>query len=227
MYELIQKWLTSKKDYAIGLEIFKKYSTNNFLIRVLSDGEGHWNKQTLEKELTKLRDSIPTIEKEEEFIKAKELIKEERKRPSDSENAPQEVKDVIENRKKIYNEGKKLHARLAYFKSEEERYLACVRILAIRAELKKMWSFTNFYDDNLRLPEDIQAEAIKWEGLDDLSLNQEWHKHYKYIRKWMTDKTKIDTLKKRLTIAFSIKEILIERNAFQYQNLNLPTINDN
>ena len=134
------------------------------------------------------------------------------------------MKQVVEKRKKIYNEGKKLHARLKLYTDEEERYEACTRILQIRKELKKMWAFTNFFDDNGRVPEDVQEESLKYEGFDDLSLNQEWQKHYKYVTKFKSDKTKIDKLKERITTAFAIKEILTDRNAFQYPNLTIPNI---
>ena len=75
-----------------------------------------------------------------------------------------------------------------------------------------------------RLPENLETETLKWEGLDDFSLNKEWQTIYKYIGKFKDDKTKIDKLKERITNAFAIKEILIERNAFQYPNLTIPNI---
>ena len=224
MYEIIHQWLASRRDYEIGVELFRRFEGSDFLLKMFSSGKDYWNEKTLVEELTKLRDSVQNFEKEEQFVKAKEIVKEALKRPSDAENAPLEVKAVIEKRKVIYNEGKKLHARLKLYKCDKERYKACVRILEIRQELKKMWSFTNFYDDNLRLPENVQAETLKWEGLDDFSLNQQWHTNYKYVTKFKADKTKIDTLKERIAAAFSIKEILIDRNAFQYPNLVIPSI---
>ena len=224
MYEVIHTWLSSSRDYDIGLELLRRFGNSDFLLKMLSTGKDYWNEKTLMEELTKLRDSVQSFEKEEKFVKAKEIVKEALKRPSDSENAPFEVKEIVAKRKVIYNEGKKLHARLKLYKDDEERYGACMRILAIRKELKKMWSFTNFYDDNLRLPENLETETLKWEGLDDFSLNKEWQTIYKYIGKFKDDKTKIDKLKERLSNAFAIKEILIERNAFQYPNLTIPNI---
>lgn len=224
MYEVIHHWLGSSRDYDIGLELLRRFGNSDFLLKMLSTGKDYWNEKTLSEELTKLRDSVQSFEKEEKFVKAKEIVTESLKRPSDAENAPIEIKEIVAKRKVIYNEGKKLHARLKLYTDDEERYRACMRILEIRQELKKMWSFTNFYDDNLRLPENVQVETLKWEGLDDFSLNQQWHTNYKYVNKFMTDKTKTDKLKERITAAFTIKEILIDRNAFQFPNLVIASI---
>lgn len=225
MYEIIQKWLNSSKDFDVGLEILKRYSNNQFLIVMLETGKDYWNEKQLIEALQKLGSSVQTIEKEEQFVKAKEIVKEVLKRPSDSQNAPKEVIELVAKRKKIYDEAKKLHARLELYPDEVQRFEAAKRILEIRAELKKMWSFTNFYDDNLRVPEVMKEETAKLEQLDDFTLNKMWHTHYKYINKFKSDNSKTDTIKERITLAYTIKEILIERHAFQYPNLSLPTLN--
>jgi hypothetical protein len=223
MYEKIYQWLGSKQDYAMGYALLEAYSSNTFMVQMLAVKDD-WNAKVLAKTLKKLADSVPNMIVEEKFEKAKAMVKEVVARLSDSVDAPSEIIEKVEHRKKIYNEGKKLHARLELYKTDQERFVAADRIEAIRRELKQIWSFTNFYDDNGRLPENVAPGMMNWDTLDDISLNKEWNKHYKYCNKYKADKAKIDTVKERITLAHHLKEILTDRNAFQYENLTMPSI---
>jgi hypothetical protein len=224
MYEKIYQWLGSKQDYATGYELLKAYCANTFLIKML-ETKDDWNAKVLAKTLRKLADDMPNlIVEEKKFEKAKAIVKEVVSRPSDSVDAPQEIKDKVEYRKQIYNEGKKLHARLDLYKTDQERFVAADRIVTIRKELRQIWIFTNFYDDYGRLPENMASSEINWETLDDISLNKEWMKHYKYCNKNKADKAKIDAVKERITLAYHLKEILTQRDAFQYENLTMPNV---
>lgn len=47
----IEQWLNSERDYQEGFELFRKYSTDAFLIRLLSSGPDAYNTSKLKSEL--------------------------------------------------------------------------------------------------------------------------------------------------------------------------------
>jgi hypothetical protein len=226
MYEKIHQWLrTDKASYVEGYELLKQYGDcSNFLLSMLEQ-EDNWNRIQITEKLKELAKTVEkSLEIEERYIRAKEIVKEVRQKPSDAINAPAEVKELVNAIKKLYNEGKKLHARLELYEDDEKRFVAAERIIEIRVELKKLWSIRNFYDDHQRMPEQVQPSEMVWETLDDVNLNKEWLKHYKYLHRFKNDEQKATQLIERITLAHHIKEILIERNAFQYQDLTIPNI---
>lgn len=216
----ILRWLNSSKDYAVGLNLLKAHSSNKFLIKVLESGNDYWNAKSLEKELRKIADeSSLKIEKEKPKVIAEEIVK----KPSEQISAPLEIQEIIAERKKIYNEGKKLHARLELYSTNEERLQASLRILEIRRQLKKMWSITNFYDDNKRMPTQEEKNLmLELEALSDMELNSLFLKHYKFLHKQKELVPKHDDFDNRRKLIIEIKNLLIERDAFCHEGHTIP-----
>jgi hypothetical protein len=214
----ILRWLNSSKDYAVGLNLLKAHSSNKFLIKVLESGNDYWNAKSLEKELRKLSE-----ESSFKIDKPQVIAEETLKKPSEQISAPLEIQEIIAERKKIYNEGKKLHARLEYYQTNQERLEASLRILQIRRQLKKLWNITNFYDEHKRMPSQEEHNLLlELEALSDMELNSLFLKHYKFLHKQKELVPKHDDFDNRRKLIIEIKNLLIERDAFCHEGHTIP-----
>lgn len=226
-YNLLENWL-SIQDFGTGVEILKLYEPDSFLVIMLQKiGENDWNKARLLEAIealaaTKQASPKPTIEEKREKVIG--IVQQDLKAPSERENAPSKIKTAVARRKALYNEGKAHHAMMKAVATDSERLERVIAIIDARPEIQMLWKLTNFYDNNGREPEVIENVAIDTEGLDNVSLNADWLKHYKYINKYK------DNLKLRAKVLDRIAECkaieieLTKRDAFQYANLKIPNL---
>lgn len=218
----ILRWLNTTRDYQIGIEILKKHSKNTFLIMSLELGKDSYNENRLRKELETILERFGG-EKEKETTKAEIVVKELQLKPSEQLTAIDEIKEVIYHRKKLYNEAKKLHARLEYYTDENECKEACFRLVELWKEINQLWKISNFYDANNRMPNRYEQElTIELEALSDMELNKRYLKNYKFLQKNKAVLSKKQDFENILKETTEIKEILIVRDAFCYQKYTIP-----
>lgn len=241
---LIQSWLKSNRDYAIGFEIFRRLSQNNFLKELLAT-EDEWNAETLAEELTQLAEELaqaipeltqataqlqPNAAKNSSTERVEQILAEERKAPSDRASAPEQIKEAVKRRKYLYAAGRDAHSQLKVLsdidtdEAQEKRHTLAAEILNIFDEIKTLWDLTNYYDTYLRLPAQPQELKTDLATLDIASLNQDWLTDYKYIMKFRNDTGKRTKVLERIALCAKREEILRLKDAFIHQNLTIPNL---
>ncbi len=221
MKELITEWFKNP-NYLIGVEIYRRFGSNSFLKNVFATGYSQYNFSRLKDELSQLQlkqaDFVaPTVQIT--IPKTKEIS------PSDSVNAPSEIKQAIEERKNLYAEARVLKFQLPTIEDQEQRFQNCLKIKQNFIRIAALWELTNFYDKHERLPEIIQKVESSLDDESSVILNKKWINHYKYIKNFVDNPAKANKVKERYNEAKQIELILIERDLFQYNNLKIPVPN--
>lgn len=231
MIELIQKWLQNK-SYPIGVEIYRRYGDDDYLKKMFSLGEDSYNTQRLEKEIKSLlkvgahSESPSTTAK---VIYESQLV-DELTKPSLKSKAPAEVKSIISKRKKLYAKTVVNKDKLVelYLEGSENKELASTlahQILDCYDEIKPLWDYTNFYDKHQRLP-NIIVPKTNYQDYSDVDLNRMFLNNSKYISKNRSVTRKKQTVEDRIAECYHIKTLLIKRDAFQHQGINIPTVEE-
>ena len=229
MLKLIIAW-QKNKDYQLGVEIYLQFGKSAYYKELFQKYETTFNKNLLEKELQNLLDeyTTPKIQTQETHKK----IQESRStaRPSDAENAPEEIKKAIKRRKYLYAVAKSNHGKLLelfWAKSEDINLHNKLNHETLDAwdEIKSLWDLTNFYDANLRLPNKIKTDLVL-ESIDSEILNKTYENNYKYIHKYGKDAAKIEKIKLRIQETHAIKAILLKRQALYKESFHVPTIEE-
>lgn len=231
--ELIETWLTTGKNYQIGYEIYRRIGKNSLLKSVLKT-EDDWNKTELEERLVEILENLlkagqkQVLEPNRE--KVQEILSNEMKKPSDRSDAPKEIVETVKRRKYLYATRKDAHSKLKALKHTidpellEQKRLACKLIIDGAHEIKKLWDITNYYDKNLRLPENTVEVEIKFRDLDTASLTHSWMIDYKYIKKNIGKANLASNVKQRILDCKARELILTERDSFIYSEFSLPEI---
>lgn len=228
MKELIQTFLDNP-IYEVGVEIYRRYGSNNFLKQLFEYGYSARNLERLTEELKQLQEAEkPALSETKEVFELKFTnvitnVNENKKLPSELDDAPERIKKAIENRKLLYAEARILKATLPEEQDQEKRRDMCFQILSLFRKINDIWKLTNYYDDNLKLPPEIAFvpdDSIKEES--SVVLNARFQNHYKYIQKFKNVLGKQDAVLSRLKEAIQIETELRERDAFQYSRYTLP-----
>lgn len=242
---LIQTWLDSNREYAIGYEIYRRLGKNNFLKDILADGEDEWNAETLLNELADLAQELAqfassvapapahvaaNVAQSSPSAKVEQILAEERKAASDRADAPETIKEAIKRRKYLYASSRDAHSKLKVLstidtaEAKEQRHALAVKILNSFDEIKTLWDLTNYYDTYRKLP--VQPQELKTDlaTLDIATLNQDWLIDYKYILKFRNDTKKRTRVLERISLCTEREKILRLKDAFIHGNLTIPAI---
>lgn len=221
---LLQNWFESP-NFGAGVELYKRLGTSNILKRMLDEKPTEYLMNRLKDEMKHLIASYSPIAEKQEEVRAVRIIESKAALPSELENAPQIIKEAVAKRRNLYNEYLRLHGLLKPFVEEEERRKASLRILDIFDEIAPIWDLTNYYDVNLKLPENKSSE-VDFESLNDVELNQLYERAYKYVRKYQSVERKKTDCIERIETAEQIKKILVKRATFYHQRLVFPNFDE-
>src|SRR5712671_5342693 len=122
MQSEILSWLKNPQDYFSGLQLLEQSCKNEFLLRMLRKGPTAFNRETLQEELQRIADkaSKPKIQSTGQFqIRSAEHFN----------SLPQQVKDLQDEKDRIYKEMSFLHSQLELYKTDEQRQEPALRIL--------------------------------------------------------------------------------------------------
>jgi hypothetical protein len=223
MKELINEWLKNP-NYLIGVEIYRRFGSNSFLKNVFATGYSQYNFLRLKDELKQLQ-QVDIVHPTAQITTPKTVQVKKENSPSDSVNAPFEIKQAIEERKTLYAEARVLKFKLPSIEDQEQRFQNCLKIKQNFIRISAIWELTNFYDRHERLPEIIQKVESSLDDESSVILNKKWINHYKYIKNFVDNPAKATKVKERYNEAKQIELILIERDLFQYTNLKIPVPN--
>lgn len=226
--ELIKAWF-EKPNYRIGVEIYKRLGSNNFLKILFDSGESSYNMNRLKEELKHLESSLKAVSKPifiekklNETNNYKRIISDDTP-ASERDDAPDEIKAAIEQRKNLYAEARFLKSTLVSEEDKEVRKKACLRIISIFKQINPLWELTQYYDKPPhKLPPTFNKIESSLEDETSIVLNAKWINHYKYLKKFISDSSKKEKLLQRYLEAKQIETILIERDAYQHSKLIIP-----
>lgn len=221
--ETIKLWLDNPQDYLIGVHLYRLYSGNGFQTLLFAQAETAFNKKRLIEELSRIvATATAANEPKHEPLKAQNKAAKPLK-PSDQDNAPAEIKEVVAERKKLYNVSRDCFAIMKKSKDKEERFQMAKLIKMNFYQINKIWAITNHFDKTGEVKkQEVYNEDLA--ELDHVTLNKRFESHYKYVKKNLSDDTKKDNIQTRITEMTTIKEILIKANAFLYTRYTIPTV---
>lgn len=167
----IQRYLSiepSKRNYLEGVSIYDNVGDSNVLKGFFKLGESAFSREKLFKSLQDLvvvsKPISTKLEKFEAILSKKE---ERQKCASDMIDAPDEIKSLIENRKRLHVVRSNLFSQLKLMVSNEakfsddERGKISNQILHISIEIENIWKQTNYYDLNKCLQKPIPKLVIE------------------------------------------------------------------
>lgn len=215
----IERWLESP-DWQTGVELYQKYG-DNLVVKALLKVKTDFAFKRLKEELSKicLQEDKTTI------VQGKVTSVEDLryKKPSELPDAPAQIRSAVAKRRNLYNEYISLHALLKEFVPLEERRKASLRILDIFDEIAPLWDLTNYYDVNLKLPEERASEVKELDNMTTEELHRQYETCYKYCRKNVSNDKLRQKCIERVETAKEIRNILETRNAFFLERLAFPT----
>lgn len=223
MQELIKIW-AKKQDYATGVELYRRYGSSSFLLRMFEAGESEFNRDKLLAELSKFIAEKPKLVSKEQILT---VLKDESKNLSERNNAPEEIKEAIKRRKYLYASSREKHSNLKLLaklgdSTQEARRLLAVEILEKFVEINEKWNLTSFFDKTGRLPTKINLD-VDFSGACEKTLNAEWLKNYKYVKRAAKISFSPEVIS-RIKRNELLKEHLIKIDAFYHEGLTIPTI---
>lgn len=221
--EAIKLWLDNPQDYRIGVHLYRLFGGNSFQALLFAQAETAFNKKRLIEELSKLLAAAPAASEQKNVPLQAKSKAAKVARASDMADAPPEIKEVVEQRKRLYNESRDCFARMKGSKSKEERFELAKTIRKNFFEINKIWAITNHFDKTGEIKQRVVFEE-KLDNMDYVTLNQKFEAHYKYVMKNQKDETKKDKNLERIRLMHLIKEILIKDGAFHFAKYTIPSI---
>lgn len=194
---MINQWL-KHKDYNEGLDILRQYPDKQIIANWIAKSETKATKKLLEETLLEILSKAPKepekrlfeqkkqsesekkrIEKRVESPKQKTEPKDFVRRPDgtfseDSEDAPSDVKELVEKRKALYNTRTSYKAMLNQTVrfhdrfTNEERLRIIAQFNKVRIELKRIWQDIVYYRKKGELPVTVIIEK------PDLTKEEVW-----------------------------------------------------
>jgi hypothetical protein len=172
----VQAWLDSERDYEVGLSLYQQLGDSERLKQVLASGDGHYNREALAWELTKLA-KTPLGQVSEVIVTstvtAPAAVVENATESLQSElllipaHAPL-LLELLAARRPLYDERTQVHGQLevlAEHATQEDVRLAAVRIMQLSRELNANWKTDAYVREHGQLPPAPAAAP----GLDTLS----------------------------------------------------------
>lgn len=164
----ITNWLNTGKDYNRGIELYEKYGTEKALLCWYKMGKNSAALSSLIDELKKLENMAVIIQKQIETkpipilsVQKKKVFNQVKSiRPSDQDDAPQEVLRLIQRRKELFGEVNRLHAILSET-DDLKRAIAAVKLITAWDEIESIWIKTNYFDVHKQLPVELPKVMIE------------------------------------------------------------------
>jgi hypothetical protein len=226
MFELIDTWLKSNRDYWIGVELYNRFGDDLFLKSMFEEGFDDYNAERLVEELETLKKGI--LNRTIAPVFSAEHKPKNTKLPSESDDAPEPVVQKRNRRKYLYATSRDAHSRLKALakmpEQREERAKLASLILDNFDEIKPLWDYTNHYDEYRELPKHTESVEVNLETLDVVTLNKTYLTDYKYIMKFKNDPKKVELVKARINRINQIQTILEKEDAFLHAGLIVPSI---
>ena len=187
----LDAWLDGPREYAAGVALYNRLGGSDTLKRLFARRDDV--EALLVKELTALRDALPAPVAHRQLTRREAVAAPAQtaparaprpQRPSDSPDAPPEVRALVRERKTMYREAQALKATLELLPTQQERATAAFRILDLQTAINRIWDQTNHYDEHGRLPEPQTEQVGEWAHLPDLELVRLLDSHRKYVSKY-------------------------------------------
>jgi hypothetical protein len=146
----ILAWLKSERDFTKGVELYKKFGTNNFFKTLLTAGPTPYNLKKLVAELEVLAPATPAIpQKQVANIK----IQEPKAAPiADKSKDIEKYLQLKQTLSRKYDQLKRNMAQLDYEKKQDVLHLTAKQILSLDSQIKEIWMQLDFYDENGTFP---------------------------------------------------------------------------
>lgn len=185
---LIEKWFNTQKDFATGMALFETFLGSDTFLQIFKKlGETPYTRGLLEK---KLQELFSDINKSKKLFPEEKVINQKRESglPSESTDAPEEIKEIIHARKKLYKKANILHSTLvlrvedhfnkikAWDSNEAKR-----QVFELRESWMKIddyWNQTQHYDSTLSLKEPIKTIVVESNDQASLVIRRQTLKTY-------------------------------------------------
>jgi len=163
----ITDWLNTGKDYNRGIALYEKYGTEKALLSWYKMGKNSAALSSLIDELKKLENMAVIIQKQIETkpipilsVQKKKVNQVKSIRPTDQDDAPEEVKILVKRRKEVFGEVNRLHAILSET-DDLKRAIAAVKLITAWDEIESIWIKTNYFDVHKQLPVELPKVVIE------------------------------------------------------------------
>lgn len=140
----ISDWIRTGRDYKEGIELLRLNGASQSLLILLSQGENRFTRNKLESEIEKLQSHSSSVEEKQ----AESLPKP----PSNFTESPEEINRLIDERQKLYRANDFIWSNITLEMDEEQRGIACLRILSNRKRIKEIYSKLDYYNTFNELP---------------------------------------------------------------------------
>lgn len=152
----IKTWLKSGRDFQQGRLLYEKYGSSAVYKQLFDKGKNAVSFKFLVDELGKLEETIPD-EKQvlkvvvpgvipKLFARPTKPVVQDYVRPSDSPDAPEEVKKLVARRKYLYAITNRLLAIVGTNITDLERAVMTIELMMSWDEIEQIWIKTNHYD---------------------------------------------------------------------------------
>jgi len=159
----ISDWLSGKQDYNTGVELYKKYGTNNYLKELFAEGEDDYNREKLTEELQQLGRDVKPVYKFKRTLSDPE---------EDFSKLPEVVQNWIEAAKLLFKQNAHRQSMLCNLPGKQERGELAHKILAVDDELQELYWKIDFYKITKELPPELPEISLP-EEMSALDIKEE------------------------------------------------------
>lgn len=206
--KLIISYLHNPVDYQLGFEIYCLFGDNSFYKMILEE-ETSQNKKLLIELLESILKSNLSVE-----IPGNEF-KQVFKRPSEQEDAPDFIQQIVKVRNENFHRAKELFSKLQNgLEDSDLRRLHSLEILRLFKENENNWYQTTYFDQHKKIAEKVQGHDFNFDNFNEKELNKFWETNYKYIKKFQLIDSKKDEVDRRKRENQEIKKKLGENFFF-------------
>lgn len=163
--EAIKNWLEGSRDFAIGKALYFQHGKSKVLRDLFEMGESSFTRAKLEKALSELAEQLrnaPTPKPGETKPREASVPLSERS------DAPEQVKALVQERKRLYGHTKALHEKLHLMSVEyankytdPERSTVVIELMQAWETIEQIWKRTMAYDrDGVLPPEPVKVQVV-------------------------------------------------------------------
>lgn len=177
----ITKWLNTK-DFEEGTALYEQYGTNKVLLAWYQKGKNSAAEKSLLAELKKLETIAEVIDeqvkkpiqkvyttnlhilstaKDKRMAKEKAATVSKSVLPSDADDAPEEVKNIVQRRKFLFSQVNRYHAILCQERNDVQRAALAIKLMLAWDEIEVLWRKTQHYDKHRELPVELPKVDIE------------------------------------------------------------------
>lgn len=202
----VQKWLSSGKDYDIGVSIYNEFGQSSFQKKMFAQGKTSFNEKKLLEELTKLmsldnddKSRAPTtfpLPKviETKYVKPKTEDEKKLDRYNEEDdnffNLPESLQQAVMNRKKWYKKAGFIHSQI-HEASYQERSKLIPEMMDLYTQIQEVWKQLDYFKiHGVVMPEPDDVSDLNLEQLSTL----ERIAMLKRIAPWISRNKHLETL---------------------------------